>query len=74
MNEFGISGHEADVITLGSSPNVKNFWSVRRLRAVLIISLHFFGVSSTFPAKNKQQQAVTWKKKKVKCNHIIHNK
>jgi hypothetical protein len=63
-NEFGIPGHEAGVITLGSSPNVKNFWSVSKLRAVLIISLHFFGVSSTFPAKNKQQQAVTCNKNK----------
>lgn len=56
---LGLPEYEAGVTTLGSSPNVKNFWSVSRLRAVLIISLHFFGVSSTLPAKNKQQQAVT---------------
>jgi len=45
--------------TLGSSPNVTNFCSDTKVLAVLMISLHFFGVSSTLPAKSKQQQAVT---------------
>lgn len=45
--------------TLGSSPNCANCTSFRRLRAVLMISLHFFGVSSTLPAKKRQQAPVT---------------
>jgi len=45
--------------TLGSSPKCANWASVSIERNVLIMSLHFFGVSSTLPARNKQQAAVT---------------
>lgn len=50
------------IFTFGSSPNCPNCTSFSKLRAVLIMSLHFLGVSSTFPARKRQQAPVTWKK------------
>lgn len=52
--------------TLDSSVNIWQWGSLSSPLAVLMISLHFFGVSSTLPAKNKQQAAVTWEKGKRK--------
>lgn len=46
--------------TLGSSPNWANCTSFSKLRAVLMMSLHFLGVSSTFPARKRQHAPVTW--------------
>lgn len=51
--------------TFGSSPNCANCTSLSRLRAVLMMSLHFLGVSSTLPAKKRQQAPVTWGKRKL---------
>ena len=48
------------LFTLGSSPKTANWASVSIDRVVFIRSLHFFGVSSVFPAKNKQHAAVTY--------------
>ena len=48
------------MFTFGSSPKTSNWPSVKILLAVLIISRHFFGVSSTFPARNKQAALVTY--------------
>lgn len=45
--------------TLGSSPNWANCTSLSKLRAVLMMSLHFLGVSSTLPARKRQQAPVT---------------
>lgn len=45
--------------TLGFSPNNRKCWSDSIFLATVIMSRHFFGVSSTFPARNKQAQAVT---------------
>lgn len=50
---------EVTPLTFGSSPNWPNCTSFNKLRAVLMISLHFFGVSSTFPARKRQQAPVT---------------
>ncbi len=47
--------------TLGSSPNCANWMSLSRLRAVLMMSLHFFGVSSTLPARKRQHPPVTYR-------------
>lgn len=52
----------SSVITssLGSSPKDLNCGSKSNSRAFFIISIHFLGVSSTFPAKKRQQHAVTY--------------
>lgn len=56
-----IRRQEVKILTFGSSPNWPNCTSFNKLRAVLMISLHFFGVSSTFPARKRQQAPVTCK-------------
>ncbi len=48
------------VPTLGSSPNNAQCFSDIKLFVILMMSLHFLGVSSTLPARNKQQAAVTY--------------
>lgn len=53
------------ICTFGSSPNWANWTSFNKLRAVLMMSLHFLGVSSTFPARKRQQAPVT-------CSSIKH--
>jgi len=45
--------------TFGSLPNCANCLGLRICCDILMMSLHFFGVSSTFPAKNRQHEAVT---------------
>lgn len=45
--------------TLGSTPRVSYLSSGNSALAIFIMSLHFFGVSSTLPARNRQQQAVS---------------
>lgn len=57
--EIKIWRQEVKILTFGSSPNWPNCTSFNKLRAVLMISLHFFGVSSTFPARKRQQAPVT---------------
>ncbi len=44
----------------GSRPKVANCRLLVSSRTVRIRSLHFLGVSSAFPAKNRQQVATTW--------------
>ena len=46
--------------SLGSTPNVANWVSLVRVRTVLMRSLHFFGVSSALPARNRQHVATTF--------------
>ena len=44
-------------------PKVLNWAELSRSRTFLMISLHFFGVSSALPARNSAQVAVTWPRK-----------
>lgn len=45
---------------MGSIPSVSYLSSGSNALAIFIISLHFFGVSSTLPARKRQQHAVSW--------------
>lgn len=48
------------MLTLGSSPNLANSAVDNDFSAILIMSLAFLGVSSTLPARNRAQQAVSY--------------
>lgn len=47
------------MLTLGSSPNLANSAADKDFSAILIMSFAFLGVSSTLPARNSAQQAVS---------------
>lgn len=55
-------------LTFGSAPNTVKSWGDSRDWHTLIMSLHFLGVSSTFPARKRQQAAVIYK-----SNNIIQH-
>lgn len=68
------------ILTFGSNPRVSYLSSGNSALAILIMSLHFFGVSSTLPARNKQQHAVSWNKNckkmlsiKIACHFKLFN-
>jgi hypothetical protein len=54
------------IFTRDSSVNIWQWGSGSLERAILMMSLHFLGVSSTLPARNKQHAAVTWEQRDEK--------
>lgn len=60
------------LLTLGSSPKARNASGLSKFCTVLMMSLHFLGVSSTFPARNRQQEPITWYQQKTSGTNSKH--